>query len=143
MRHRINRLKFKQGHDSNKRLLKKLLINFIKYGHIETTHKRGQVLKSRLDSLVGKAIRNRKSDNNILLKTVGNRKVVDHLIFQISKFNKDRIGGYVSLKKVGYRFGDSALISRLSWVDSIPAMITPKPKKVKEKTEDKTDNKKI
>jgi len=140
MRHKINRLKFKQGQDSNKRLLKKLLINFIKYGKIETTHKRGQILKSEIDKLVSKAIKNRSSDKNSLLSKIGNQHVVDHLLSEVSKFSKNRVGGgYVSLKKVGFRAGDSATVSRLSWTDTVAAMINIKPKKVNVKENDKTN----
>lgn len=116
MKHGIKKVKFTKGQDSHQALVRKLCLNFLKHGHIDTTTKRAKFLKARIDRMMHKAQKATNADRNVLLKELADVKVVEHLITVIAPKFK-RATGFVSLSKLMIRQGDSSDMSRLVWVD--------------------------
>lgn len=129
MRHGVHKIKFHKGQDSHQALLRKLVLNFIRHGKIETTLHKGKVLKATMDRLTGKAIRNSSSDKNMLMKFLTKKDVVSYMIDVVGPVMNKRIGGYVTIAKLGKRQGDDAEMTRLTWVEEMKAMLD-KSKKV-------------
>lgn len=116
MRHRIKKIKFRNGKDANRMLIKKLLLNFFKKGKIETTIKRGKVLKSFIDRLINLAKKNKK---HLILKYIHNKKTVDFLVNKVVPLFSDRKTGFTSVKKMGKRLSDGSEMVILSWIKPI------------------------
>ena len=93
-------------------LIKNLTLSLFKHGYIFTTKARASVVKSTSDRIITKAKKN---------DLFNNRKIIS-FFFQNKKNLNDvkkylafesvlqRQSGYTSLKKVGYRNGDKALV---------------------------------
>ena len=130
MRHRVKKIKIAWGKDSNKMIIRKMAWNFIKYGKIKTTKARAKVLKSFLDRIVYKAIKDKPGGENILLKQLGSVEAVKLLKEKVAGKFKERIGGYVRLVRLPRRSSDSSEMARLEWVEDSSE------EKTKEKRED-------
>ena len=57
MRHRVSKLRFGYGVDSNSMLLRKLVTNFVIQGKIVTTHQKALYMRASVDRLVTHATR--------------------------------------------------------------------------------------
>lgn len=142
MRHRVSKVKFKNGKDANKMMLRKLTINFLRDGHIVTTEKRAKVLKSHLEKLLEKTKVDTQANATVLLKNVLHVESVTPLFERVGKVIKGTAGGYVKIQKLNQRVSDGALMTRMEWAYPIlneekkPAEVKPSeeaPKKVETK----------
>lgn len=133
MKHGIKKVKFTQGQDSHQALMRKLLVNFVKHGHIETTIKRGKALKAVVDRLVLKAKKGTEADKNVLMKHLNSKKMVDMMIKTIAP-NFEQETGFVKVYRVGVRQGDAAEVVRMKWVKDLPAEVKEVKATVVEKT---------
>ena len=97
------KIKIRKGKDANVSTVRKLLYNLIFFGKVKTTTKRAKVLKASIDSLVYKALQEKSSTTNALRRNLGNDKAVAKLTIEIAPQYKGRIGGYVTMKKMGQR----------------------------------------
>lgn len=123
MRHGVHKIKFYNGQDSHQALLRKLVLNFIRHGKIETTLHKGKALKATMDRLTGKAIRHSSSDKNMLMKFLTKKDAVSYMIDVVGPVMNKRTGGYVTIAKLGKRQGDDAEMTRLTWVEEMKAML--------------------
>ncbi len=119
MRHNIKKTKFGVGQDAGKMLLRKLAIQFLTGGKVETTEKRIKILKSHIEKIVEKTKEQSEANKNFLLKTLGSVKMLRILFNDIGPVAKKRTGGYVRLIKLPRRISDGSFIARLEWVDPI------------------------
>ena len=115
MRHRIKKIKFKQGKDANTMMLRKLTVNFIRHGKITTTLHRVKVLKSQIERLVEKMKVESEANKNQLLSAVGDTRLLRRMFKDIGQPLKDKVGGYVRIVRLGSRQSDSAEIASLQW----------------------------
>lgn len=125
MRHRVKKIKFRQGKDATDMLMRKLAINFFSRGKLKTTLKKAKVLKSRVEKLVEKVKEKNQANKNYLLRFLGENKLIDLLFENVGPVLKDKTGGYVKVVKLGYRPSDGAPYARLEW--AYPVVIEPKP----------------
>lgn len=141
MRHRVKKIKIKYGKDSNKMILIKLVKNFIKNGHLVTTAKRAKLLKSCLERLLSKAIKNKNRSKDYLYKKIGDKKIVNMIINQLVPIIEKKNGGYLRFSLLKKREGDGAVLTRVEW--SLPVVLKEKKsiKEKKEKENKKTINK--
>lgn len=116
MRHGYRKIKFKQGKDANKMLLRKLAINFLAHGKINTTYKRAKTLKTWIEKIVEKSKQETQANKNYLLKILTNKKTIKFLFSQVGPLLRDKTGGYVRVVKLQERLSDGSLICRLDWV---------------------------
>lgn len=119
MRHNVKKTKFGVGQDAGGMLLRKLAIQFLTRGKVETTEKRIKILKSHVEKIVEKTKERSEANKNFLLKTLGSVKMLGMLFNDIGTIAKKRVGGYVRLVKLPRRTSDGSFIARLEWVDPI------------------------
>ena len=91
MRHRIKKIKFKQGKDANTMMLRKLTVNFIRHGKITTTLHRVKVLKSQIERLVEKMKVESEANKNQLLSAVGETKLLSRKVKDICQGFKNKV----------------------------------------------------
>ena len=115
MRHRVKKIKFKQGKDATKMMVVKLVVNFFKKGEIITTLKRAKIAKSYIEKLVEKSKIKNEANKNFLLRFIGDKKLINDLFDRIGVALKDIKGGYVRIVKIGKRESDGSEIARLEW----------------------------
>src|SRR3989338_1330446 len=119
MQHRINKIKFKKGQDSNQAVMRKLVVNFIEHGKLETTLKRAKAVKSAVDRLTYKSLTKSESSKNVLLSKLGNKKTVDKMFNEVGPAFKVGTGGFVRMIRIGKRQGDNAEVAQLMWSKDI------------------------
>ena len=74
MKHGFKKYKFSHGQDSDQMLIRKLLVNFLTNGKLESTITKLKALKPLVDRIVTKVKRGNTADNNKLLQQFGNLK---------------------------------------------------------------------
>ena len=119
MKHGVKGTKFGKGYDSNKMLMRKLVYNFFMHGRIVTTDKKVKAIKPLVDRLVSKLHDQTEANKNYILRYINHPKMVDAMYKQISPAIKGRTSGFVRNIRVYERESDSALMSRLEWVDPV------------------------
>lgn len=137
MRHRIKKIKFRQGVDANQGLVRKLTISFLKKGRIETTVARAKMLKSVLDSMLSKTQNQTKATTRILYKALGKKELVNKVLWLGETLEK-RDGGFVRLIRLNNRVGDGAPMARVELLTIPENMIA---KKKAKKTDQKSKSK--
>lgn len=125
MRHRIKKIKFRAGSDSNQMLVKKLFLNFLKWGKITTTLKKTKVLKTVVERLIEKAKIQSEANKNYLMHYITDAKMTKFLFETVGPTLKKIAGGYVRIVRLGARASDGTEIARLEWAYPI---LVEKPK---------------
>lgn len=118
----VKKIKFKDGANANRSLVRKWVNDFIRYGKLEVSVARAKVVKGTIDRLVHKAQENKNSDNNMMLRAISDKKLIAILVNDIAPKFKDRQSGFVTMKRLGRRLGDGAEMARLEWVGAIGAV---------------------
>ena len=143
MKHRIKKIKFKDGKDANKMLVKKLLTNFIRYGKLTTTEKKAKVLKSSIEKLVEKAKESSQANTNYMLRYIVTKELVDFMYKEVGPVCKDKIGGYVRIEKLLPRASDNASMAQVVWAYPVTAVYTQVLKKTSEEKKPSQEKKEI
>src|SRR3989344_7303290 len=129
MLHGVNKIKFRKGKDAGRSLVKKALTDFVRHDTLVTPLKKAKVVKGIVDRLVGKAQGKTNADMRILLSMLNDKMLVHKMTHIIAPRMNGRVSGFVTMKRVGVRFGDGADMARLEWI--IPPVEVKKPEKVK------------
>ncbi len=119
MRHRIHKIKFHSGSDSNQMILKKMLRNFFLSSHLVTTEKRAKILKSSLDRIVGKTRVETESNRNYVLRYITEPKIMKALFSQVGPAVKEIAGGYVRIVRKNQRENDASMMVRVEWAHPV------------------------
>lgn len=119
MRHKVKKIRFGEGKDATEATIRKLAINFINNGRIKTTLAKAKNLKSFIDRLVFKAKEKKESTKNVLLRHLGEEKVINKLFNIVAPKFDDRSSGFVRVIKLGRRLGDGAEIGKVEWVKPV------------------------
>lgn len=128
MRHRSNKIKFKGGKDAIDMLVRKLVVNFLSKGKITTTLTKAKVLKSVLEKLIEKSKEKKESNKNYLLRFGLNKNLLKLMFDSIGPAIKKINGGYVKIKRLGFRLSDGAMEATVEWAYPI---VIEQPKKLK------------
>ena len=134
MKHKVKKIKFYAGQDSDQMLVRKLLSNFFVNGKISTTIKKIKMLRPQVERIVTKIKSNSQSDKNMILRKLGDGKIkLDNIFKEIATQLKDVTGGYTKIIKTGYRDSDGAPTGTLIWAHTVvmPPATEKKSKKVK------------
>lgn len=107
------------GQDGGEMLLRKLAMQFLTGGKVESTEKRIKILKSYIEKIVEKTKEQTEANKNFLLRKFGSIQMVGKFFARIGPAVKKRVGGYVRLVKLPQRISDGSFIARLEWVDPI------------------------
>lgn len=119
MNKRVKKIKVRGGRDATRSVLRKLMRGLIINGKINTTLKRARIVKQVADILVHKAIVKTEASKNVLLRYLGQEKLVAKMFEEIGPRFTSRVGGCVRLVKLGPRVGDGAFMARVEWTEPI------------------------
>ena len=100
-------------------LMKNLSVQLITHGCIKTTVSKAKELKKYFEPIITKVKQNSLHADRIALSRLHNSKNVLHLLKQVALALKDRKGGYISIKRIGFR-NDSAVMVAVSLMDYKP-----------------------
>jgi len=139
MRHRVKKIKFKNGKDASKMLVKKLIKNFLKRGKLKTTLKRAKVLRSMIDRIISQA---KKDKRELVNKKINDKKLIKIVFEKIVPVFQKRNSGFVKFKKLGYRLSDGSEMVEMTWTEPIIISETKKQKEKHVKTDQNNQTKK-
>lgn len=117
MRHGIKGRKLNRTSAHRKALLKNLSIALVKHEQIKTTLPKSKELSRFVQKLVTTAKRNDLHSRRLLISKIGCEKTADKLISVLATRYANRNGGYVRILKAGFRYGDSAPMAVIEFVD--------------------------
>lgn len=117
MRHgkKFNHLGRKVGH--RKALLRNLSINLIEHKRINTTLAKAKALRTFIEPLVTKSVKNTTHDRRTVFGYLQNKEAIKELFDNIAPKIGDRPGGYCRIIKTGTRKGDAAHMAMIEFVD--------------------------
>ncbi len=116
MRHGVKKIKFSNGVDSNRALVRKLAVNFFLNGKLSTTLPKAKAIKPVLERLIEKMKVKTEANVNYLKQKLDNKKVIEMAYKDISPVVAKINGGYVRIIKLGQRESDGAETARIEWV---------------------------
>jgi len=114
MRHKKKGLKIGSGKDHRRLLIAGLVISLIAHKQIKTTLTKAKVLKSQFDKLVTLAKKGNLHSYRLLVARLGNNKQAAHeLVHRILPRLAGRQSGYTTIKRLGQRRGDNAMMAQI------------------------------
>ncbi len=108
MRHRKRTEKLGRTTSHKESMLANMVVSLIKSGRIETTEKKGKVLKRYFERVVSLAIKGDNASMRQVVSWVRDKEAFKMLMRSIVPRMRDRKGGYCRLIKAGFRRGDGA-----------------------------------
>jgi large subunit ribosomal protein L17 len=116
MRHRVKKLKFSNGVDANRAIVRKLALNFFLNGKLATTLSRAKAIKPVIERLIEKMKVKTEANVNYLKHKLNNLEVIKIAYKDINPVIAKINGGYVRIIKLGKRESDGAETARIEWV---------------------------
>ncbi|MFA5769881.1 MAG: 50S ribosomal protein L17 [Patescibacteria group bacterium] len=116
MRHRVKKIKFSNGIDANRALVRKLAVNFFLKGKLSTTLSRAKAIKPVIEKLIEKMKIKTESNVNYLKQRLDSKEVLEIAYKDISPVIAKINGGYIRVIKLGQRESDAAETARIEWV---------------------------
>lgn len=138
MRHGVKKIKFNWGKDANKMLMRKLAVNFLSKGYLQTTLSKAKALRPYLEKLVSKMKVKSEANKNYLLRYLGDEKIVNNGFKVIGPALSKINGGYVRIIKMNIRSTDGATMTKIVWVYPV---VLEEVKKIKKDEKPNTTNK--
>ena len=115
MRHRVKKIKFSDGVDANRALVRKLAINFFLQGKLTTTLSKAKAIKPVIERLIEKMKVKTEANVNYLKHTLDSKEVLVIAYRDISPVIAKINGGYIRIIKLGQRESDGAEVGRIEW----------------------------
>lgn len=116
MRHGVKKIKFSNGIDANRAIVRKLAVNFFLKGKLTTTLPKAKAIKPVLERLIEKMKVKSESNVNYLKQKLDNKEVLEMAFKEIGPTIAKITGGYVRVVKLGQRESDGAEVGRIEWV---------------------------
>ena len=116
MRHGVKKIKFANGIDANRALVRKLAVNFFLKGKLTTTLPKAKAIKPVIERLVEKMKIKNEANVNYLKQKLDSKEVLEIAYRDISPVISKINGGYVRIIKLGKRESDAAEVGRIEWV---------------------------
>lgn len=134
MRHRKNLRKLGKTSKHRQAMLRNMVTDFFKLGHIKSTDIKLKELKRYAEKLITLAKRGTLHARRLAAAKIRDKEVLKKLFEEIAPHFNERPGGYTRIIKLGYRKGDSAPISMIELLEeeyTIKPVKKAKPKKAK------------
>ena len=116
MKHGVKKIKFSDGYDANRALVRKLAVNFFLKGKLTTTLSKAKAIKPVIEKLIEKMKVKTESNLNYLKQKLDNKGVLEMAYRDISPVIAKINGGYVRIIKLGKRNSDGAEMGKIEWV---------------------------
>src|SRR5262245_34299527 len=117
MRHAKAHRKFNRRSDHRRAMLANLAVSLIKHEQIVTTLPKAKDLRPVVEKLVTLGKRGDLHARRQAIAEMRDVAMVKKLFEVIGPRYKDRNGGYTRVLKAGYRYGDSAAVAVIEFVD--------------------------
>ncbi len=117
MRHRKSGRKLNRGASHRKAMFANMAVSLIKHEQIVTTLPKAKDLRPIVEKLVTLAKRGDLHARRQAIAAVRDLGTVKKLFDTIGPRYKERAGGYTRVLKAGYRYGDSAPVAVIEFVD--------------------------
>ena len=117
MNHGKTHRKFNRRSDHRRSMLANLAAALIKHEQITTTLPKAKDLRPVVEKLVTLGKRGDLHARRQAIAQIGNPDIVKKLFEVIGPRYKDRNGGYTRVMKAGFRYGDSAPVAVIEFVD--------------------------
>ena len=135
--------KLNRTSEHRKALLKNMLNSLIKYEQIKTTLPKAKFLKPQADKIITLGKKGNLQTTKMLVSQLQDIKSANKVKKTLSKRYEKRNGGYTRIIKAGFRYGDSAPMAIIEFVDrDVEAKKVDKPKKITPKDTPKAEEKK-
>ena len=142
MRHLMSNKKLNRTSEHRKALLKNMLNSLIKYEQITTTLPKAKFLKPQADKIISLGKKENLQTTKLLISQLQDIKSANKVKKTLSKRYEKRNGGYTRIIKAGFRYGDSAPMAIIEFVDrDVEAKRVDKKKK--DITKDQKEEKKL
>ncbi len=115
MRHRIKKIKFSDGYDANRALVRKLAVSFFLRGKISVTLAKAKAMKPVIEKLVERMKIKTESNLNYLKQKLDSNEVIKIAYNDISPAVGKINGGYIRIIKLGKRNSDGAEMGKIEW----------------------------
>ena len=143
MRHGLANKKLNRTSEHRKALLKNMLNSLIKYEQIKTTLPKAKFLKPQAEKIITLGKKDTLQTSKMLISQLQDSKSANKVKKTLSKRYEKRSGGYTRIIKAGFRYGDSAPMAIIEFVDrDVEAKRVDKKKKVTAKEVNKKEEKK-
>jgi large subunit ribosomal protein L17 len=116
MRHRVKKIKFRNGYDANRALVRKLAVNFFLKGKLTTTLVKAKAMKPVIEKLIEKMKVKTEANLNYLRQKLNNNEVIEIAYKDISPVIGKINGGYIRIIKLGRRESDGSEMGKVEWV---------------------------
>ena len=116
MRHRVKKIKFSDGYDANRALVRKLAVNFFLRGKLTTTLAKAKAMKPVIEKLIEKMKVKTEANLNYLRQKLDSNEVIAIAYNDIGPVIEKINGGYIRIIKLGKRNSDGAEMGRIEWV---------------------------
>lgn len=126
MRHQVKTKKLSRTKSHREAMLANMATSLLDKRMIETTDTKAKELRKVVDRLISTAKDDTVASRRKVARTIRDRKVLKKLFDEIVPQFDKRDSGFTRVLKVGYRRGDSAVMS-------VVELLTKKPKVEKEK----------
>lgn len=117
-RHGYKGRKFGRETDQRRALLRGLMCSLIKYQSITVTLARAKEMRRYTEKLITIAKKGGLTNRRLLIARLDDLEVADLLMDTIAP-QIERDSGYLKIERAGFRKGDHAEMSTISFVDSI------------------------
>jgi large subunit ribosomal protein L17 len=130
MRHHRKGKKLGRDASHRKALYSNLAGALIEHGRIRTTVAKAKAVRPIVEEMITLGRRGDLAARRQALAYLRSNDVVTMLFSEVAPRFKDRPGGYTRIVKLGPRWGDSADMAYLEFVDYVPP--APRPKRVRQ-----------
>ena len=117
MRHKKLGRRFSRDSAHRQAMFSNMAASLIKHEQIVTTLAKAKDLRRVIDKYVTLAKRGDLNSRRIAASRMGDEAMVKKLFDTLAPRYKDRSGGYTRVLKAGYRYGDSAPVAVIEFVD--------------------------
>lgn len=131
---RAQRTKLSRERDQRRALIKSLAESLIMHESIVTTDTKARALRPHVEKLITKAGKGTLASKRLVKSKVNTDEAAEKLIDELAPRYKNRPGGYTRLSAAGWRRGDNAKMTRISFVEE--ATSEGKSEKPAEKSDD-------
>ena len=117
MRHKKLGRRFSRDSAHRQAMFSNMAASLIKHEQIVTTLAKAKDLRRVMDKYITLAKRGDLNSRRIAASRMGDEAMVKKLFDILAPRYKDRAGGYTRVMKAGYRYGDSAPVAVIEFVD--------------------------
>lgn len=137
MRHRLDKKSFNRDTKARSAMLQALAVSVFEHGEIVTTKVKAKQARRLIEHSISIAKNNNLASRRQLHRLYGRRDVVNNICERVFPALAAYQSGFTSMRVVGNRRGDNALVYQLSLVVSLPEKKLSPAKSKKEKANSK------